>query len=99
MLEFPCGNLSSPAIWKEKAKSSSLHYGTFGCSPSPCSKFEINLRLFATWLHGDNKIMCAVKMCNSTSGLLWLLRKEVAGLPHSMVVQLDAISDHATSLK
>ena len=43
--------------------------------------------------------MCAVKMCDSTFGLLWLLRKEVADLPHSMVVQLDVTSDHATSLK
>jgi len=43
--------------------------------------------------------MCVVKMCDFTFGLLWLLRKEVADLPHCMVVQLDVISYHATSLK
>ena len=73
-LVLPCGSLSSPAIWKRNAKSS-LHDGTFRCSPSPYSKFEVNLKLYAIWLHGNVEICVHEKMCNSTFGLLWLLKK------------------------
>ena len=39
------------------------------------------------------------KVSNSTFGLLWLLSKKVADLPHHMMVQLDVISDHAARKK
>ena len=35
---------------KRNTKASSLHYGSFGCSLSPCCKFEVNLREYAIWL-------------------------------------------------
>ena len=55
MIAFPCGNLSSPVTWKEKAKLLFLSYdGTFVCSLCPYCKFEINLRLHAIWLVHDN---------------------------------------------
>ena len=51
MLAFPCGNLSSPVIWKGKAKLLFLSYdGTFECSVSPYCKFKINPRLYTIWL-------------------------------------------------
>ena len=57
------------------------------------------MRLYAIYSYRENEICVQAKVCNSTFELLWLLRKEEADFPHSVVVQLDVIFDHAASLK
>ena len=75
---------------KREAKSFSLRYVVFGCSLRPCCRFEINLncllsRLWRWIISGHTKI------CNSTVGLLWLLRKEEPDLPQCIRVQLTVM--------
>ena len=48
---------------KREARSSSQHGDAIGCSLSPCCKFEINLRSYATYLAGGGKnISCRYKI-------------------------------------
>jgi len=94
ILIFPCHNLSSLAIWKEKSQFIMVHLDVHQVHAASLKLSEI-----VCYLSEGNEMCVHAKMCSSTFGLLWLLRKEEADLPHSMVVQLDVMSDHAASLK
>jgi len=91
MFVLPCGSLSSPAIWKQKL----LHFMMVHLDVHQVHAASLKLiwdSILSTW---DNEICVYTKSCNSTFGLLWLIREEEPDLPHSMLAR----GPHSTCCK